>query len=254
MFDYAIENFLLDAYYPIEPAIEAGNEEKQSIFGRIKKLIIRFIEFLRTNIIDRVKRWIANIRNRIRNRKKNGNKNAITVPTEYGRLIDTTFQMAKTTAEGLQTLRERLPTLFDAGLDDQNGSKTERLVNDLKEYAAKSYKEYDYKVFKNTYDNIKSSRPKMGDGGSRTFPISNIERLLNDFDTLAGSARQLTTYLANAISNLKEYKDDPEESNPNVGFSNVIKGLVVAQNLVANYSKIIGTSQQVLSDALMYSA
>ena len=254
MFDYAIENFLLDAYYPIEPAIEADSGDKQSIFGRIKKLIVRFIEFLRTNIIDRIKRWISNIRNRIRNRNKNGNENVITVPTEYGRLIDTSFQMAKTTAEGLQTLRDRLPTLFDAGLDDRNGSKTEKVVNDLKEYAAKSYKEHEYEVFKNTYDNIKSSHSEKGKGGSRTFPISNIERLLNDFDNLAGDARQLTTYLVNAISNLKEYKDDPEEPNPNVGFSNVIKGLVVAQNLVANYSKIIGTSQQVLSDALVYSA
>lgn len=254
MFEYAIESFLLDVYYPIgsiKSANEAEGAQKQSIFGRIKKLVYRFIEFLKTHVIDRVKRWISRIRAHIRNRKKNTNENAITVSAEYGRLVDTTFRMAKTAAEGLQTIRDQLPALFDAGVDDQNGNKTEKLVNDLKEYASKSYNDYEYEVFKNTYANIKSTRQKNPKEGSRTFPMSNIERLLGDFDTLADSARRLTTYLTNNIRNLKEFEDAPGEANLNIGFSNVIKGLVVAENLVANYSKIIGTSQQVLTDILV---
>ena len=66
MYEYAIEDFLLDVYYPIENDVAMeGTDSGSGLFGKLMAIISRFIEFIRTNIIDRIKRFIRAMRSKI---------------------------------------------------------------------------------------------------------------------------------------------------------------------------------------------
>ena len=242
MRNYAIENFLLDVYYPIDnDFVMEGSDGKVGIVDRIIKAMMRIIEFIRTNIIDRFRRFIKNLRNKA----AATNKSEIMVTQEFVNLLTKASTYMKDCDSTISVVARMVGELYQAARNDQERSgerdntETEKVSTALGNLFNKMHQMEIANKLKDEIDAAKNSLIKKD--LSVKLNTSVFTSGLDMFDTVIKSCDELNRKLGEKLKMAKDLRNrfsNEEYAQLNV-FKSVGTGLTYASKIVSMVSEIL---------------
>lgn len=252
MYSYAIEDFLFDVYYPTE--VNTVTLEGISISDIIEKIIRigkRFIEIIKTHIIDRIKRWLT----RIRNSKNLKNGTSILVPMSVDKVVSMATDYAKVIPRTLEWIRIRCIDLFHAAQKDNPtgdpNNKTDENVRKAQKilaiYQDENFTKEECERFEELYQAAESTSEKP----SKVLSTSSINGVMNSIASAIPNAEQLLTKIRENISAMEAASHKNLYMTPSE-FTGVLSGIGIGERIVMNISRILLTSEKSVQLALTY--
>lgn len=254
MFDYAIENFLLDVYYPVNDdfAME-GSDGKAGIVDRIITIIMRVIDFIKTNIIDRFRRFIRNLRNKV----TSAVKSEIRVTPAFANLITTANTYMKDCDNTIFVVARMVGELYQAARNDQkrsreiNNTETEKVSTSLGNLFNKMHQ---MEIANKLNDEIEAAKDSLiKEALSVKLNTSVFTNGLNTFDMVIKSCDQVNRKLDENLKWAKDLRNkfSDEEYAQLTVFKSVSTGLTYATNIVRMVSEILNLCGSVFKIAII---
>ena len=256
MYEYAIEDFLLDVYYPIENDVAMeGTDSGSGLFGKLMAIISRFIEFIRTNIIDRIKRFIRAMCSKIAsesNDKFMVTQNMLNVTNTAMRYVDngesaisSVDQMVSELYKAADTDQKRNRA---SGADSESdNTESAKATKKLEAFSENKFTSDEYDRFADVFESAKRAFENTDHSASiAKRDLLNAMAKFNDITKVCDNVSRKLDEELKWIRETRSQFSDEEYKTLNV-FRTVSNGIGYAYRIIGNVAKFLILCQQVFA-------